>query len=69
MAVVGAMTQIGWCKMIKVIQHGMCHRIARCPKCGCRFEYSADDVRKVLLEDWLKCPECGNSDTEGKYNE
>lgn len=55
--------------MIKVLAHGNQHLQAVCPKCGCVFEYNADDVyrkqRTVGLIAWdvimkmVKCLECG----------
>lgn len=55
--------------MIKVLAHGNQHLQAVCPKCGCRFEYSLEDVYRkqttVGLIAWdvimkmVKCPECG----------
>ncbi len=55
--------------MIKVLAHGNQHLQEVCPKCGCLFEYSAEDVYEkkitVGLIAWdvitkvVKCPECG----------
>lgn len=55
--------------MIKVLAHGNQHLQAVCPKCGCVFVYSAEDVHReqktVGLIAWdvivrtVRCPECG----------
>lgn len=54
--------------MIKVLAHGNQHLQAVCPRCGCVFEYGAEDVHSkqetVGLIAWdvitkeVKCPEC-----------
>ena len=55
--------------MIKVLAHGKQQQQAVCPKCGCVFEYSAEDVYKEqrtvgliafdVFVEAVKCPECG----------
>ena len=61
--------------MINVLAHGNKYEQAVCPKCGCIFEYSAEDVHKntktIGLIAWdvvykeVKCPECGCGITVG----
>lgn len=55
--------------MIDVLAHGNQHLQAVCSKCGCVFEYGAEDVYNkqtiVGLIAWtvitreVRCPECG----------
>lgn len=45
--------------MIKVIKHGNTHKRIECPRCGCIFEFTGDDVYPVGLgKHMVECPEC-----------
>lgn len=51
--------------MIKVIEHGPKTIKARCPKCGCIFEYELEDVKNEMglgfecySYNYVECPDC-----------
>ena len=57
--------------MIKVLAHGNQHLQAVCPRCGCFFEYSSEDIHATqvccpgtesisnpVVWNEVKCPEC-----------
>jgi len=45
---------------MKIIKPGRKSFIATCPRCGCQFEYTIEELRSRWPLNYMPCPECEN---------